>query len=906
MVLLAAMRDCYMQDEGHPQRPSGTVTFLFTDVEGSTRLWAADADAMSASLLVHDEVLRSAIESRGGYVFTTAGDSFAAAFGRASEAVAAAEAAQLGLAGAAWPGPALKVRMGLHLGEAEERGGDYFGPVVNTTARVEAAGHGGQTLLTDAVRSAARVEGATDLGLQTLRDVTEQLHLFQLGDGVFAALRVVANSPATNLPVRPTRLIGRQTELVEVCRLLAANRLVTVAAVGGSGKTRLAVAVGFEELSRRPDGVWFVDLTAVSNDEDVPGAAAVALGLQLTGGDPAAQLVAHLVDKQALLILDNCEHVIDAAAGLCEALLAGGGKTVVLATSREALDIDGERVVQLGSLSGPVDDSSTASPAVELFVERATAADPTFDPDPDGLSTISEVCVRLDGMPLAIELAAARVTVMTPAQLLEGLDDRFRLLSGGRRRQRQRTLEATLDWSYDLLEPADQRVFRSLGVFVGGFDAAAAAAVAQLDHHDALDTIEALVAKSLVNRLPIEGVARFGLYETVKAYAEDRLIQAGEAGDDRDCHAAHFHQLVTARGRAMSADIRLGHQLRHDKSNMAMAFDWAAGKDDWVLAGELLLGSLAVFHGNGFTGEALDLFLRCRGPVDERDPLLGDFLRASVTVPAIVLDEFGLAFKLANELTGSTDPRCRAFAHGFLIFLTQRHSPASADQHWEQAALALAECGDPDDLNTQIARAASGCHAFGFIYDGKYVEALALLHDTASTDAGHAIAEDIVLAFHASMCHLFLGDPARALETIPSLEGLAYAFGSFDEFKALIYLALGDAEAATAYARQFGREAATGRISRDCNDALIVLAAISEAAGDGDRARELLLHSGIGRSPATIAYAGQLAIRLGIDEQHREREAVASRFLSPTELELNWPSPMATLREEMVRRGWNA
>jgi predicted ATPase/class 3 adenylate cyclase len=896
-----------MQSGEPVTRPSGTVTFLFTDVEGSTRLWAADAAAMSASLLVHDEVLRSAIESRAGYVFTTAGDSFAAAFGRASDAVAAAEAAQLELAGASWPGPVLKVRMGLHLGEAEERGGDYFGPVVNTTARVEAAGHGGQTLLTEAVRSAARVEGVTDLGVHTLRDVAEQLQLFQLGDGVFPDLRVVGNKPATNLPVRPTRLIGREIELAEVCRLLAAGRLVTLAAVGGSGKTRLAVAVGFEELSRWPDGVWFVDLTAVSNDEDVPAAAAVAAGLQLTGGDPAAQLVAHLANKRTLLILDNCEHVIDAAAGLCEALLAGGGEAVVLVTSREALDIDGERVVQLGSLSGPVAESSSASPAVELFMERATAIDPTFAPDADAFSTISEVCVRLDGMPLAIELAAARVTVMTPAQLLQGLDDRFRLLSGGRRRQRQRTLEATLDWSYDLLEPADQQVFRSLGVFVGGFDVDAASAVAQLDHHDALDTIEALVAKSLVNRLPTDGVARFGLYETVKAYAEDRLIQTGEAGDHRDRHTEHFHRLAMNKGRVMSADIRLGLRLRHDKSNIAMAFDWAAGNDEWVLAGELLLGSLAVFHGNGFAAEALDRFLRCRGPVDEHDPLLGDFLKASIAMPAIVLDEFGLAFELMNELTGSTDPRCRAHAHGFMVFLTQRVSRTTADQHWEQSTLALAECGDPSDLNTQIARAASACHAFGLLYDGKYDEALTLFRANTSSEARHPVTEGIVLGLHASMCRLLLGDPARALETFPSLDGFAFTYGSTDEFKALIYLALDDADATTIYAQRFGREAITGRISRACNDALIVLAAISDAAGDHDRARELLLHSGIGRSPATIAYAGRLASQLGIDEQHSEREAAASRFLrTPTALELDWPSPMDTLRDELVRRGWDS
>jgi hypothetical protein len=257
---------------------------LFTDVEGSTRLWAADKESMSASLLVHDAILRAAIESNGGYLFTTAGDSFAAAFAKASDAVRACTESQRALADAAWPGPSLKVRMGMHLGEAEERGGDYFGPVVNTTARVEAAGHGGQVLLTDAARTAAGATDVTDLGVRHVRDVAEPIRLFQLGTDTFPPLRVVDPS-LSNLPVRPTRLVGREGNIAQVRQALTRARLATITAVGGSGKTRVALAVGEAELPHRSAGVWFVDLAAVMNDGEVPGAVASALGLTLGAGD---------------------------------------------------------------------------------------------------------------------------------------------------------------------------------------------------------------------------------------------------------------------------------------------------------------------------------------------------------------------------------------------------------------------------------------------------------------------------------------------------------------------------------------------------------------------------------------------------------------------------------------------
>ena len=333
--------------------PSGTVTFLFTDVEGSTRLWAADKEAMSASLLVHDAILRGAIEGRGGYVFTTAGDSFAAAFGRASDAVNAAVAIQAGLAAAQWPGPVLKVRMGLHLGEAEERGGDYFGPVVNTTARVEAAGHGGQTLLTEPVRIAAGVSDVTDLGVHQLRDVDEPMRLFQVGGGVFGALRGLVGV-RDSLPARRTRLLGRDTAIAQLRPLLGSERLVTLVGPGGIGKTSLAVETVGQLSGQFVGGVHFADLASITNPDDIT--AAICRGVQLVVTTaPYEQLVSFLRRAACLVIIDNCEHLIDAAAEMIDRLLSDVASLTLLATSREHLDVDGERVVRVEPLASEVE-----------------------------------------------------------------------------------------------------------------------------------------------------------------------------------------------------------------------------------------------------------------------------------------------------------------------------------------------------------------------------------------------------------------------------------------------------------------------------------------------------------------------------------------------------------------------
>jgi predicted ATPase len=889
--------------------PSGTVTFLFTDVEGSTRLWAADPEAMSASLLVHDASVRSAIEGNDGYVFTTAGDSFASAFSRASDAVTAALAIQTGLADAVWPGPELKVRIGMHLGEAEERGGDYFGPTVNTAARVEAAGQGGQTLMTDAVRTAARVEG-TDLGVHRLRDVDEPLALFQVGDGEFAALRVVGNTPPSNLPVRPTRLIGRSDDVDRARRLLVEHRLVTISAVGGSGKTRLAVAVGEAELLHRPAGVWLLDLTEVMNADDVPGAIAGSVGLRLVGGDATGQVIRFLADKAALVILDNCEHVIDACAEFAEAFLAVGGDTVLLATSREALDVDGEQVMHLASLSSTTTDGAH-SPAVQLFAERAGAIEPGFSVTSENLATVAELCERLDGMPLAIELAAARITVLTPAELVQGLSDRFTVLSGGRRRQRQRTLEATVAWSYDLLAPEQQRVFRALGVFVGGFDLDAVAAVVGLSRGSVIDVVEALVAKSLVVRTDSDSVSRFTLLETLKAYTEDRLVESDEAAALRDLHAEHFHDLAMARhGRTISADARVGKRLQFERANITAGFDWLMNNSRYVMAGELLLGSLAVYENYGHAAEAVALFHRCEQPIEEIDLDLAEHLRASIISALVVIDDFPTVVAKAHQLRSSTNPTLPVLGCSYLAFVSGLSEPVSARQFLVEAGehLALAHVERPG-LNTDIAHGfARAVEGVLLAYSGDYVGALAVIDDVPDTLTRHDhLAVTLAVAIpQAAAFHILLGQPTAGLERLGPLSDVGYSYGALHEIDALAHFAFNDIDTARHHVRVHATEAATGRLGRQCNDAVMLLAELALAEDDHETAVHLLADMGVGRSPGTIVWAGDLAQRLGIPDEHATRR---QEFRDPAHSAehgvLGSRTAMRALHDELARRGWN-
>lgn len=605
---------------GVGERPPGTVTFLFTDVEGSTRLWEQHPIEMQAALERHDEILRAAIEGHGGFVFTTAGDAFAAAFARARDAVDAAVTAQRGLGAEPWPDlTPVRVRMGLHTGEAQERGGDYFGSALNRAARVMAAGHGGQILV--AASTAAVVDGVelVDLGEHRLKDLSAVEHLFQVSaDGLsseFAALRTLDETPG-NLPAQVTSFVGRDLELKELSELVKAHRMVTLTGVGGVGKTRLAVQVAAELLDEFPDGVWLVELASVGDPAAVPDVVATALGItsqaELTVTDSVAEA---LSGRRLLVVLDNCEHVLDAAADLVEMILARSETVKIMATSREGLRVGAEHLWSVPSLDVA---SGVGSAAVELFLERAQAVDSGFALDGDvDVAAVTETCQRLDGIALAIELAAARMVSMTPTDVRDRLGDRFRLLSGSRRGlERHQTLRHAVGWSYDLLEVDERALLNSCAVFADGFDLAAATHIRgeDSDEYAVLDALDSLVRKSLVTTERVNDRARYGLLETIRQFAEDQLADTGTIDQARDRHAAYFAEQAVAYW-----DIWNGPEQRVavdwvdvEFANLRTGFRWATDQDDLVTATAIaahtvnLAFNLQRHEAVGWTEEILD------------------------------------------------------------------------------------------------------------------------------------------------------------------------------------------------------------------------------------------------------------------------------------------------------------
>jgi predicted ATPase len=506
--------------------PSGVVTFLFSDIEGSTRRWEADADAMRVALLAHDKVLRSAIEAHDGFLFSHTGDGVVAAFASPKAAVDAAIDAQRELE--------LPVRMGIATGEAELRDGDYFGTVLNRAARVMAAGHGGQILVAES--TAVLLSGVVlqNLGPRRLRDVPNRITLYQLqAPGLpsdFPPLRTTDPSPG-NLRPAVGRLIGRDAEVHEIAADIGTHRLVTLTGVGGVGKTRLALEVGAAVSNEFPDGVWVFELGAVLDPAAVPAAIASTLGITQQPGKTVSESVAAALEgRLRLLIIDNCEHVVDAAAELVEAILARSATVRILATSREGLGIVDERLRRVPSLE--------VDAATELFVERAQS----FSPDES--TAVEEVCRRLDGIPLAIELAASRMESMTATEVRDRLDHRFKLLVGARRGlERHQTLRHAVAWSYDLLDDAERALLQRCSVFAGGLDIESACAVAgygDYDEYGMLDLLDALVRKSLLVADRSAGRTRYSMLETIRQFAEEQLMASGAVEDARTTHACYF------------------------------------------------------------------------------------------------------------------------------------------------------------------------------------------------------------------------------------------------------------------------------------------------------------------------------------------------------------------------------
>jgi predicted ATPase/class 3 adenylate cyclase len=545
--------------------PTGTVTFLFTDIEGSTRLLQELGEGYARVRDEHAAIIRRALEAEGGRELSTAGDSFFAVFRTPGQAVRAAVATQQDLHDHRWQaGAAPRVRMGVHTGEGVRGGEDYVGIDVNRAARIADAAHGGQVILSGATRALVErdlPDGASlrDLGEHRLKDLAHPEHLHDL---VIEGLPVDFPPPRSldarpnNLPVQLTSFVGREDEVAEVGRLLQGTRLLTLTGPGGTGKTRLALEVAAETLLQYADGATFVDLSSVTDPALVPASLAAALDVQEVPGRPIIDAVEdHLRDRQLLLVVDNLEQVVEAAPVL-EDLLTAAPRLTVLATSRVVLALRGEQEY-------PVPPLRPAEPerlpdlaalrrveAVRLFTERASAASPRFRLTEANAPAVAEITARLDGLPLAIELAAARSKVLTPEQMLPHLERRLAVLTSGPRTlpERQRTLRGAIAWSHDLLEDAERVLFARLSVFAGGWTLDAAAAVADPAGLglDPLDGLASLVDRSLIRRIDPNGEPRFAMLETIREFALEKMEARGEAADLHRGHAEHFLGLAVA------------------------------------------------------------------------------------------------------------------------------------------------------------------------------------------------------------------------------------------------------------------------------------------------------------------------------------------------------------------------
>lgn len=596
--------------------PTGTVTFLFTDIEGSTRLVQEQRERYPQVLSDCAQLIRRAVRSCDGREVDARGDSLFIAFARARDAVTAAVEAQQAIAAHSWPERAtVRVRMGLHTGEPVSTGTGYVGIDVHRAARICSVGHGGQVLLSQATRELVvndlpQGTSLRDLGVCRLKDLALPEHLYQLVlpslPHDFPPLKSLDLLP-NNLPSQLTSFVGREREIVEVKTLLGRARLLTLTGVGGCGKTRLALQVAADVSDQFPDGVWLVEFAALANSDLVPQTVGSALGVREQSGKQLAEtLTNYLRSKKLLLILDNCEHLLTAVSDFAQLLLQGCPSVHILATSRERLGIKGETLYPVPSLSVPDPlrlppfEDLTQYEAALLFLERAKAIQRTFAITEHNARGIAQVCHQLDGIPLAVELAAAKTRALSVQQLAVRLEDRFKLLTGGSRTvlPRHQTLKAAIEWSYDLLSERERVVLRRLSVFAGGWTLDAAEYVcsgAPIDEREVLNHLAQLVEKSLVSA-DVQGEdARYGMLETVRQYAWDRLQESGEAASVQRKHRDRYLELAEQIEPELRGQRAGPQRLEAEHSNLRAALEWCKKEEDGVEAELRLAGALQWF-----------------------------------------------------------------------------------------------------------------------------------------------------------------------------------------------------------------------------------------------------------------------------------------------------------------------
>ncbi len=864
---------------GTDSLPRGTVTFAFTDIEGSTRLLARLREGYADVLETHHRTLRAAFEAHGGREVHTEGDAFFVAFERASDAVAAAVAVQHGLAACDWPdGVDLRVRIGVHTGEAEVRDDDYVGMDVHRAARICAAAHGGQVLVSSATRELIAGElddaiGLRDAGEHRLKDLDRPERLFQLvGDGLrddFPPLRSLPTAPA--LPAAPNRTVGRDDDIRAIARRMVADgaRLVTLTGPGGVGKTRLAVEAARAMQDAYADGARFVSLAAVERHEDVAQAIVIALGLVVLDAETPAQAVLRfLAAKELLLVVDNLEHLLGSAPFVGELLAACPG-VAVLATSREPLALRAE-------LRHPVDPLA-APDAAALFGERARAHDPAFAPEDDDAEHVAEICRRVDGLPLAIELAAARSALLSPGEIAARLDGALHAAAGGARDApaRQRTLWATIDWSHDLLDDDERACFARFAVFAGGATVDAAVAVLGAD----LDTLARLVAKSLLVRgSGADGSTRLLMLETVRDYASERLAALPGAEDVRARHYEHF--LAEAELHATEPSLWGPDGQAHaaaldtESDNLGAALAWAVGRRDAGRALGLVAGLGLYWRSRNRFAEMVDWADRAMGlPGADDHPAL----RArALCSKARSLWPLG---RTAEQTIVAEEAVAAARDAGDPAVLSQALA-VSADRAWATGEFDLATAQADESLVYAIQAGDEWAVAMAWFERAMAATTIADLRERTDravsllSAAGnvHHLTDLLGAAAYSALCMGSIVDAKLFVEralTASHRFGRYYGWMMLEGNRGLVALFTGD----TPTARYAFREEL--RLSRElvvqpfAHEGLMGLAALATVDADDDRAARLLGASeGLRSDPVDEA---QERVRSRFFEPARER-----------------------------------